>query len=364
MSENGYEQIGARENRLFIRPLFAGFAILIFFAGVFYLKLVDHSGFLIFSIGVVCILIGMGIITDQRNSLKKHTKSWVWVIFGVEVILASGYQLLAGSNPSLQTMNGRVQGMVSGAVIGSIGPLLLIFHFLNYYFRKKTCTQEVQAVCINLQQRWSYRSRGGSVRFIPIYEFTFGGNKLRIAGSSRKQIKVTTTGSSGREVRYYNVPKIGKQTMNGRVQGMVSGAVIGSIGPLLLIFHFLNYYFRKKTCTQEVQAVCINLQQRWSYRSRGGSVRFIPIYEFTFGGNKLRIAGSSRKQIKVTTTGSSGREVRYYNVPKIGKQYDLMINPDDPAEFYLKKDMPCISVWVIAFVAIAIGYLLFKSTVR
>ncbi|MDE6743186.1 MAG: hypothetical protein K2J95_04795 [Lachnospiraceae bacterium] len=255
MSENGYEQIGARENRLFIRPLFAGFAILIFFAGVFSLKLVDHSGFLIFSIGVVCILIGMGIITDQRNSLKKHTKNWVWVIFGVEVILASGYQLLAGSNPSLQTMNGRVQGMVSGAVIGSIGSLLLIFHFLNYYFRKKTCTQEVQAVCINLQQRWSYRSRGGSVRFIPIYEFTFRGNKLRIAGSSRKQIKVTTTGSSG-------------------------------------------------------------------------------------------------------------REVRYYNVPKIGKQYDLMINPDDPAEFYLKKDMPCISVWVIAFVAIAIGYLLFKSTVR
>lgn len=255
MSENGYEQIGARENRLFIRPLFAGFAILIFFAGVFSLKLVDHSGFLIFSIGVACILIGMGIITDQRNSLKKHTKSWVWVIFGVEVILASGYQLLAGSNPSLQTMNGRVQGMVSGAVIGSIGPLLLIFHFLNYYFRKKTCTQEVQAVCVNLQQRWSYRSRGGSIRFIPIYEFTFRGNKLRIAGSSRKQIKVTTTGSSG-------------------------------------------------------------------------------------------------------------TEVRYYNVPKIGKQYDLMVNPDDPTEFYLKKDMPCISVWVIAFVAIAIGYLLFKSTVR
>lgn len=247
-----YEQIVARESRAFIRPLYAIAAMLMLFIGLFALKL--DSAIFAFFIGVMCIFMGIGIITDKRNSFKEHTKTCVWVIFGIEAILASGYQILTRYIPSLQAMNGRVIGMVSGIIIGGVGPLLLIFHFLNYYIRKKTCTQEVQAVCVYLQRRW------------------------------------------------------------------FSGSYDDS------------------------------------------NIKFIPIYEFSFRGKKCCVAGSYKNQITVSSAGKYGTEVKYYNVPTIGTQYDLMINPDDPADFYLKKDKPCISVWIIAFIAIAIGCFLFKST--
>ncbi|MDE6531100.1 MAG: hypothetical protein K2K96_10085 [Lachnospiraceae bacterium] len=237
-AQNPYEQIVARERRAFIRPMFAVIAMLILFAGCFPMKQ-GNAALFVFSFGITCILIGLGIITDQRNSFKRHTKSCVWVIFGVEVILASGYQMLAGSNPSLQPMNGRALGMAFGIIIGSIGPLLLIFHFLNYYFQKKICSYEVQAVCAYLQQRWAKGSKGSSY------------------------------------------------------------------------------------------------------------IVYIPIYEFTFRGNVCRVAGVGRN----------------YKVPMVGVHYDLMINPNDPADFYSKKDGYSVSVWILAFVSIAIGFLLFNSTI-
>ncbi len=267
-SPNPYERLPFKNTSAFINPIFAIIAMVSLVLGCVALKL-GNSGAFVFSIGVMCILIGIGIMIDERTVLKKHMRSCVFLVFGIEVILASGYQLLAGKIPSLQAMNGRVLGMLSGVIIGSIGPLLLIFHYLNYYFRKKTYTEEVQAVCVYLQRRLM---RAGYA--IPIPDNTF-------------------RGSSG-----------------------------------------------------------------------NSDIKLIPVYEYTFRGKNFCVADSNSKQITSSTTIMGVRTEKTYGLPTVGGTYELMINPDDPEDFYSKINAPCISVWVLAVVAIAIGCLLFKSTMR
>lgn len=265
-ARNPYEQIPVQNSNAFINPIFAIIAMVSLFAGGFALKL-GNSGAFVFSVGAACILIGIGIMIDRRNILKKHMRSCVFLIFGIEVILASGYQMLARAIPSLQAMNGRVLGMATGIIIGSIGPLLLIFHYLNYYFWKKTCTEEVQAVCVYLQRRLK---RGNG---IPVYDNTYRGS------------------------------------------------------------------------------------------SESSGIKYIPIYEFTFRGKKFCVADSYSRQLTSSTTVMGRRTEKIYGLPMVGAKYDLMVNPDDPKEFYSKINAPCISVWILAVVAIVIGYHFFKSTI-
>lgn len=266
-SQNPYERLPVKNTSAFINPIFAVIAMVSLVPGCVALKL-GNSGAFVFSFGVMCILIGIGIMIDGRTVLKKHMRSCVFLVFGIEVILASGYQLLAGKIPSLQAMNGRVLGMVSGVIIGSIGPLLLIFHYLNYYFRKKTYTEEVQAVCVYLQRRLM---RAG-------YAMPIDDNAFR--------------GSSG-----------------------------------------------------------------------NSSIKLIPVYEYTFRGKNFCVADSNSKQMTSSTTTMGVRTVKTYGLPMVGGTYELMVNPNDPKDFYSKINAPCISVWVLAVVAIAIGCLFFKSTV-
>ncbi len=265
-SQNPYERLPVKNTSAFINPIFAILAMFSLVAGCVALSL-ENSGAFVFCIGVMCILIGIGIMIDGRTVLKKHMRSYVYLVFGIEVILASGYQLLAGEIPSLQVMNGRVLGMVSGVIIGSIGPLLLIFHYLNYYFRKKTYTEEVQAVCVYLQRRLM---RAGTA--IPIDN--------------------TFRGSSG-----------------------------------------------------------------------NSNIKLIPVYEYTFRGKNYCVADSNSKQITSSTTTMGVRTVKTYGLPMVGETYELMVNPDDPKDFYSKINAPCISVWVLAVIAIAFGCLFFQSTV-
>ena len=266
-SSNPYERLPVKNVSAFINPIFAIIAMCSLVAGCVAMKL-GNSGAFVFFVGVMCIFIGIGIMIDGRTVLKKHMRSCVFLVFGIEVILASGYQMLAREIPSLQAMNGRVLGMVSGVIIGSIGPLLLIFHYLNYYFRKKTYTEEVQAVCVYLQRRLM---RAGNA--IPINEYAFRGS----------------SGNSG--------------------------------------------------------------------------IKLIPVYEYTFRGKNFCVADSNSKQITSSTTTMGVRTVKTYGLPMVGGTYELMVNPDDPKDFYSKINAPCISVWVLAVVAIAIGCLFFKSTV-
>lgn len=238
-AQNPYEHIPQKQTNAFMRPTFAIVAMIILFIGCFSLR-DGKGGILVPSVGVMCVLMGLGIITDKRNSFKRHTKSCVFLIFGIEVILASGYQILARHNPALQPMNGKEVAMASGIIIGSIGPLLLIFHGVNYFFRKKICTQEVQAVCVYVQSRWSKSGNGHSTRI------------------------------------------------------------------------------------------------------------YIPIYEFPYKGNTACIAGNAQ----------------HNTVPVVGERRDLIINPDDPTEFYYKNGMPDISVWILAMIVIALGYMLFNSTYK
>lgn len=266
-SQNPYERLPVKNTSAFINPIFAVIAMVSLVPGCVALKL-GNSGAFVFFIGVMCVLIGIGIMIDGRTVLKKHMRCCVFLVFGIEVILASGYQLLAGAISSLQAMNGRVLGMVSGVIIGSIGPLLLIFHYMNYYFRKKTYTEEVQAVCVYLQRRLM---RAGYA--MPVYGDTY-------------------RGSSG-----------------------------------------------------------------------NSDIKLIPVYEYTFRGKNFCVADSNSKQMTSSTTTMGVRTVKTYGLPMVGGTYELMVNPDDPTDFYSKINAPCISVWVLAVVAIAIGCLFFRSTV-
>lgn len=232
-----YEHVPPRAKNGYANPAFALIGLLILFAGCIPFKM-GNSTLFVFCFGSACFFIGLSIIFDKRNHFKRHTKSCVWLIFGIEVMLASGYQMLANSGSSLQPMDGRDIGRAFGIIIGSLAPLLLIFHYLNYRFQKEICSQEVEAVCVYVQSRMKAGNNGHS----------------------------------------YQV--------------------------------------------------------------------YIPIYEFPYKGSKACIAGDGVSN----------------SMPVVGMKCNLMINPDDPTDFYYKNEKPKLYVWVLAIAAILLGYLLFNST--
>lgn len=252
-NQNPYEHVTPRNNGAGIRPLFAIAAVAVLFAGGFsLLKLRNTFTPLILSFGAMCVLIGAGFITNKKNSaIRDKFIYWVFLIFGIEVLLPSSYQLFARFNPSLPTMGGRDIGTAIAIIVSSLGPLILIFYYLYRNNRNKFCSQEVQAVLVYVQERMSQKNNGHHPHriYIPIYEFSFKGNIVCVAGRGRS---------------YSN-------------------------------------------------GVYVN-----------------------------------------------GKPVSAPKIPEIGGRYDLMINPDDPTDFYDKKEKPAISLWVLAVVFIATGCLLLK----
>ena len=127
----------------------------------------------------------------------------------------------------------------------------------------------------------------------------------------------------------------------------ISGLFI-LVGLSLSLGSLIGNTLKKKRCTVETQAICIELKMHFS-RSNGHTTRtYMPVFAYYYDGQEYH-----------TSTGT------YSNVavPTVDNEYTIYINPDKPDEMYLASDGNRAFVVIFGLIFAAFGVIaLFAST--
>lgn len=127
-----------------------------------------------------------------------------------------------------------------------------------------------------------------------------------------------------------SLPKI-----EGKLLSMVVGAGIACIGLLGLILNGIAFSYLKQVCTEQVQAVYVyKKQRRKNYQAINA-----PIFEYQMRGNTYWVAENYRSVIMLS----------------MGERYDLLVNPNEPREFYRIGDLSRLKTKILGSILIFVG---------
>ncbi len=127
-----------------------------------------------------------------------------------------------------------------------------------------------------------------------------------------------------------SLPKI-----EGKLLSMVIGAGISCIGLLSLILNGIAFSYLKQVCTEQVQGVYV-YKRRSHKRYRTINA---PIFEYWMRGNTYWVAENYRSVILLS----------------MGEKYDLLVNPNEPREFYRIGDLSRLKIRILGIILILAG---------
>lgn len=102
------------------------------------------------------------------------------------------------------------------------------------------------------------------------------------------------------------------------ILAMISAAFFIA-GILMLVMPFVKRHFLLKVCTLPIMATCIDLDLRLSSNRRSRSHVYAPKWKYTVNGKEYEHQENSYTNM---------------NVPKIGSEYEILVNPYDPDQIY------------------------------
>lgn len=121
------------------------------------------------------------------------------------------------------------------------------------------------------------------------------------------------------------------------------GACIALMGVAATVHPIVKRNVMLKRCTETVTAVCIGLDEKISHsHEHGRTVLYAPKWEYSFGGRVYQHQETLHSNI---------------GVPKIGSEYELYINPDDPDEIYRKDKKGNAFQYLFGIVFVVFGVL-------
>lgn len=101
--------------------------------------------------------------------------------------------------------------------------------------------------------------------------------------------------------------------------GSVAGVVLGLMFcGLLFVLSLVKLIQDYTTCTQPVQALCVDHETR---RGRKGRTLYAPVWEYEYHGQYVRVRSNSASNV---------------GVPKVGSVHTLYVNPHNPEKFRRK----------------------------
>lgn len=127
-----------------------------------------------------------------------------------------------------------------------------------------------------------------------------------------------------------SLPKI-----EGKLLSMVIGAGISCIGLLSLVLNGIAFSYLKQVCTEQVQGVYV-YKRRSHKRYRTINA---PIFEYWMRGNTYWVAENYRSVILLS----------------MGEKYDLLVNPNEPREFYRIGDLSRLKIRILGIILILAG---------
>lgn len=103
--------------------------------------------------------------------------------------------------------------------------------------------------------------------------------------------------------------------------GILFFAVFALTGTIRIIKEVWKIIYRKKYCTYETSAVCVDLKRKLKSSGNDTRVIYYPVYEFEYGGETKRVKGKKA----------------YYrsSCPPVGSLEFIHVDPEHPKDFYV-----------------------------
>ncbi len=121
-----------------------------------------------------------------------------------------------------------------------------------------------------------------------------------------------------------------------------------AIGLIISLGTLISGALKKKRCSVEIQAVCVEVIERRP-RSSDESTTYLPIFSYHYDGQDYRVSSGYYSSI---------------DIPTVDHEYALRINPDKPSEFYREKNGNRTFVVIFGFIFTAVGiYSLISSMI-
>lgn len=181
---NPYERVEPDIQKTNMNSKIAIATVVIGFGGVLiFAKINPLIAVLIF--GLMLVVFGIGIVVDKNFSFHKNAMSVLVLIFGIYIVLITGYLLIAKYNTSLPKLEGRFLSIVIAVGFISIGAFIMIFNEIGLHYLKKACTERVQAVCVYIKEKREYKDGRSHISYAPVFEFQCYGKTYCVSENYR-----------------------------------------------------------------------------------------------------------------------------------------------------------------------------------
>ncbi len=129
--------------------------------------------------------------------------------------------------------------------------------------------------------------------------------------------------------------------------GLVAFALVFfGVGVGILIAAFRSHQHRTKCCTVSVQATCIELIRK---RSSKGGVLYNPVWEYYFGGQTYTQNDPVSSNV---------------GVPQVGEQVEIMVNPENPTDYYRRGNGEMALLLVIGSIFAVVGLIILIAAIK
>ncbi len=177
-NKSAYEYVEPETFKIEMNPKLGIAAVIVGFGGtILFVKI--SPGMSVICLGLMTLIFGIGAVVDKKFSFPKHATNLVFPLFGLMFMMFGVFLLLQKSVPMLS--EGNYLGVVLGISFAVFFSLTLVLWFLSYRYKRKVCTEQVQARCVYVKEKKSVKDGHTYYEHAPVFEFCFRGNTYNIA---------------------------------------------------------------------------------------------------------------------------------------------------------------------------------------
>ncbi|MDE6531101.1 MAG: hypothetical protein K2K96_10090 [Lachnospiraceae bacterium] len=180
-NSNPYENVDPDIQQIKMNPAIGIIAVIIGFGGTFVFGPFNVV-IAILCLGIMTVIFGIGIVTDENFVFYKHANNILFLIIGILMVLLPGYHLISKNSSFLPKLEGKSW---IGVICILLGVLIIILSSIAYNYLKNNCTERVQAVCVHIKRKREIGSKHTHITYAPVYEFQFRGNTYCVAENYR-----------------------------------------------------------------------------------------------------------------------------------------------------------------------------------
>ncbi len=177
-NKSSYEYVEPEALKIEMNPKLCIAAVIIGFGGGLLFMMICPP-ICVICLGIMFTILGIGAVGDKKFSFQRYATAFVIPLFGVLFILIGVFMLLQLFIPTLS--EGNFLGIAIGIAFAVLLLLTFALIFISYRYKRKVCTEQVQARCVYVKERKSVKDGHTYYEHAPVFEFCFRGNTYNIA---------------------------------------------------------------------------------------------------------------------------------------------------------------------------------------